>query len=491
MVKTFWETTLPHIDHEKPSKSGTTRASNPRHPRDLLKWTNFFALVTQFDEQGEAWIHDHRLTNLAEAGDLIRAEIESVGLFVQVTKAVGKSLRDTGHLIQIQQQSGSRPRTSEVGKSEQVSTEVTETVTKTGNPDIWMCAGERVLAVAECKSPWTFPFETSARKWIQEWKSNQLNVRKIISQLYGYMHLNDVRFGILSSYSATYFLKREVQEKGKECLFISDPVVSDSSFPTLYKSLFYFFRLALEEPVVGTQDLRREDVMSSGDEYRPPGGGASGGSSAEASGGPIRRLDRHSRKSRRPTSQPYDVTSKRGGRDQSDNTQHQAPANVVPKSLLEVPIQLAPEDLRRSIYLGEGASGAVCLLRNYRKCVVKMVDIYKNGPGYHQLLHEKDVYKKLEPFELEFIPKFYFDQELYVVHCLVLEYIEGEPCHWEDDPALTAKVEACVQRLESLGVKHMDLRPENVLLTPLGDIKIIDFGLCEIDDEVLSHACQD
>ena len=78
-----------------------------------------------------------------------------------------------------------------------------------------------------------------------------------------------------------------------------------------------------------------------------------------------------------------------------------------------------------------------------------------------------------------------------MVHCLVLEYIDWKSCHWEEDPALTAKVEACVHRLKSLGVKHMDLRPENVLLTSSGDIKIIDFGLCKIDDELLSQASQD
>jgi serine/threonine protein kinase len=116
-----------------------------------------------------------------------------------------------------------------------------------------------------------------------------------------------------------------------------------------------------------------------------------------------------------------------------------------------------------------------------------MVDIYKNGDGYHQMLHEIEVYKKLARFNLDFIPKFYFDQELYVVHCLVLEYIEGDPCDWNQDPALKAKFEVCVSTLERLGVKHLDLRPENVLVTASGDLKIIDFGLCEIDDQVQSQ----
>jgi serine/threonine protein kinase len=34
--------------------------------------------------------------------------------------------------------------------------------------------------------------------------------------------------------------------------------------------------------------------------------------------------------------------------------------------------------------------------------------------------------------------------------------------------------------LKAVGVVHQDLRPENVLLTPEGDIKLIDFGKAEI-----------
>ena len=76
---------------------------------------------------------------------------------------------------------------------------------------------------------------------------------------------------------------------------------------------------------------------------------------------------------------------------------------------------------------------------------------------------------------------------------LVLEYVEGEPIHhWCDAHALDvpARIRVFLEVLAAVGhahaklILHRDLKPRNILVTPEGKVKLLDFGIAKLlDDE--------
>jgi serine/threonine-protein kinase len=75
---------------------------------------------------------------------------------------------------------------------------------------------------------------------------------------------------------------------------------------------------------------------------------------------------------------------------------------------------------------------------------------------------------------------------------LVLEYIDGEPidqyCHSRSLTvaarlALMLDVLAAVAQAHNRLVLHRDLKPTNILVTPSGDVKLLDFGIAKLLDD--------
>ena len=71
---------------------------------------------------------------------------------------------------------------------------------------------------------------------------------------------------------------------------------------------------------------------------------------------------------------------------------------------------------------------------------------------------------------------------------LVMEYVPGEPLSQlmpspAEVLAIFANVAEVLSVVHSRGIVHRNLKPSNILVTPLGEVKITDFGLASLDDD--------
>lgn len=143
--------------------------------------------------------------------------------------------------------------------------------------------------------------------------------------------------------------------------------------------------------------------------------------------------------------------------------------------------------------LGHGAYGTVCLVRHKRLNTLRAVKYIESRLDGHDFMNEANLLKNLKH---PGIPVIYDVEESEEGIFVIEEYIDGETLYDKvNNNGKLSEKEACeiaIQICDILDylhnnevhpIMHLDLKPDNVMLSKKGEVKIIDFNSAAIVSE--------
>jgi hypothetical protein len=438
------------IDLPKPSSTGTER-SYPKSPRTVERWECFLSDAAKFNYPTTPIPSDVSLPQTSELTIKLEKDVDTIIHthllnFNRIFRSQKKSCR-------FESKAGSFSATAD-------STTASKNLPKfIGAPDFVLTLDDKVLTFIEDKTPNDLPVPSHDDRdpfdlldlYMQDLSYKTSNTTRgnigrkdvctVINQVYGYLSLNNLIYGCVTCYGVTYFLWRPA----RGTLRISHHVWNSSRSPTLLQALYYFVDLVLQGHNYKQQELDPSPVRS----------------------------DKSTSVSTDLSNSTSSSNSESGSNYSSDNND----TNNGKRKRSSYGLNI--DSLRSGTFVGVGATGQVIRLRD-SNVVVKHCDSYNNPDGFKMLQNEISIYEKLSKLNLPYIPRYYGECEFYGQYFIALDFIPGSHCDWRTSSDLSEKLKLIIRDLKSAGVVHLDLRPENVLLTPNGEIKLIDFGKAEM-----------
>jgi predicted Ser/Thr protein kinase len=280
-------------------------------------------------------------------------------------------------------------------------------------------------AVIEVKSWWSF--ETIEDVVSQYKKDTEVGLDnklvKAMQQIYGYMSYNNLRYGIVSTYKGTYFLKR----RKESILSISRPILN------IHCAIFKYWVYILFQS--------KEDGFYSS-----------------------------------PTGDPFENCSKK-----IERISFGSGCKYNLTAIKASQIQLADFIERKRNGIAKGCVGSVIsgkIAGVDAEIKLKMVDSFNIADALRICETEVAFYRHLESLQGSIIPQFYGFFNLHGFLILALEDC-GKPIGHEDYQLFNDQIENAVSQIKSLGVDHEDLESRdgiypNILIKNKS-IRIIDF----------------
>jgi serine/threonine protein kinase/Tol biopolymer transport system component len=142
--------------------------------------------------------------------------------------------------------------------------------------------------------------------------------------------------------------------------------------------------------------------------------------------------------------------------------------------------------------LGEGGMGEVYLARDTeldRLIALKVLpaETTADQQRLQRFLQEARAASKLKSANVAHI---YEIGEADGLRFIAMEYVEGEPLdahiRGRQLPAaeitrIATEIARALEEAHTKGVTHRDIKPQNIIVTPAGDVKVLDFGLAKLD----------
>ena len=361
-----------------------------------------------------------------------------------------------------------------------------------------------------------FEFKTSGTMTIRDFSKEyqrcrvrfkgESQVLKLAKQIHSYLRMHKVKVGVLTNYETTFFFRVHVDDERGEGLLVSERIEKKNLLLTLGSFLMFDEPLKWNPP-----DLKPEQEKGGGGKG---GGGKSGGGQGgggKSGGGSSSLLSPPPSSSPSPSTPPSSspslstppysspspcVLSTPPSSSPSLSTPPFSPSpfflttspsptpppSTPPSSLLTPPSSpLSPPivSCMNDMPLGTGACGIVYQVTlNGSPVALKIANLSRNERAMHEFANEITLYEALAEVQGEIIPQLVWHGPLDGRGWYGIATTLCDPQHL----ATEEEKRVVLGRLAQLGVVHQDVREENFVRSPQGQLFVIDFGQSYIEE---------
>jgi serine/threonine protein kinase len=147
--------------------------------------------------------------------------------------------------------------------------------------------------------------------------------------------------------------------------------------------------------------------------------------------------------------------------------------------------------------IGEGGMGRVYRARDLKLQRIVAVKVLPDGVAGdpERIARFEREARTLATLNHPHIAQVYGLEDTGTGHALLMECVEGEdlaqrisrgPIPWRETAPVAGQVAAALEAAHEQGIVHRDLKPANIKVTPDGVVKVLDFGLAKVADDISS-----
>ncbi|CAF2115388.1 unnamed protein product [Rotaria magnacalcarata] len=309
-----------------------------------------------------------------------------------------------------------------------------------GQPDFAFFHNDIVKLVIEVKTIWSL---TAPDNLAAAYRISSTTVRLPVQQIFGYMRINNLKYGILTNYESFYFMRRE-----KLLLHISTAIKSADVDLSVYRALFYIIHLSIEDHLCSPNTSINDDKKCDSDQDEIQDDEKDDESEEDDDNNDV-----YSPKRKKKRSEQY----------QSSKSKQ---------------IKLMNEAI------GYGQNGCVfkCLYNN-TEYATKICDTTKNTNMMMQLNNERKLYNHLKLLQGTYVPNrivsgFLKNLNWFYIVCYEISGVSKSFKQYTNEEKVMALT--TLDQLHKRNVLHNDIRSENFLINYDNQqhkrIMLCDFG---------------